>query len=208
MGNQRDFPWRTTRDPYAILVAEKLLQQTAAREAVVLVYKYLLSAYPTPQDLAKAKHTDLLEVIKPLGFHFRAKELITLAATILEQFDGTVPHTLRDLKSLPGVGEYIARAVLSFAFDEDYAIVDTNVARWLHRVLGVKRPLPSNPARNRQILSFATALLPPGQSRDFNLAVLDLCSQVCLAKHPLCGSCPLQDICAYSSNSPPVKPCL
>lgn len=201
--NQRDFPWRITRDPYAILIAEKLLQQTAARQAVVLAYKDLIGAYPTPQDLAKARHADLFEVIKPLGFHFRARELITLAATILEQFDGAVPHTLRELKSLPGVGEYTARAVLSFAFDEDFAIVDTNVARWLCRVLGVERPLPSNPARDRQLLLVASALLPPGHSRDFNFAVLDLCSQVCLAKRPLCRSCPLQEICAYSSNSEP-----
>lgn len=199
--NQRDFPWRNTRDPYAILIAEKLLQQTAAREAVVLAYKDLLSAYPTPQDLASAEHADLLEVIRPLGFHFRAKELISLATAILEQYDGVVPHTLRELKSLPGVGEYVARAVLSFAFDEDIAIVDTNVARWLYRVLGVERLLPSNPARNRQLLLLATGLLPPGRSRDFNFAVLDLCSQVCLARCPLCPSCPLQEICAYYSNS-------
>lgn len=200
MENQRDFPWRTTRDPYAILIAEKLLQQTAAREAVVLAYTELLAAYPTPQDLAEAKHADLLEMIKPLGFHYRARELVILAAQIQEQFSGTIPHTLRELKSLPGVGEYIARAILSFAFDEDFAVVDTNVARWLHRILGVESSLPSNPARNQQLLLFATVLLPPGQSRDFNFAVLDLCSQVCLAKHPLCGSCPLQELCVYSSN--------
>lgn len=113
--HRRRFPWRRKSDPYAILIAEKLLQQTAARDVVVQAYKQLLKEYPTPRRLAGARVLDLEEIIRPLGFLYRAKELQTLGQALVARHRGKVPRTLKELLALPGVGDYAARAVLSFA---------------------------------------------------------------------------------------------
>ena len=113
----RSFPWRSQRDPYAILIAEKLLQQTAARSAVIEAYCGLLTRYPTAQELARADVRTLTRIVQPLGLSYRAIELRALGQSLISQFGGNVPANFRDLMSLPGVGDYAARAVLSFAFD-------------------------------------------------------------------------------------------
>lgn len=195
--HQRDFPWRDTRNPYAILVAEKLLQQTAARESVVHAFREIMERYPTPEMMAQANPADLHTIIEPLGFHYRAQELRALANTLVAQYAGEVPTNLQDLMRLPGVGEYTARAVLTFAHGQDIPVVDTNVARLLYRLFGIDQPLPPNPARKRSILHLAALLTPSGRSREFNLAILDLCGEICTVHNPSCGTCPIQAHCAY-----------
>lgn len=195
--NQRSFPWRTTKDPYKILLAEKLLQQTAATEKVVTAYKEIIKLYPTIEALAEAKATDLREIITPLGFAYRAEELPRLANEILNRDGGKVPQSVDELLKLPGVGDYSARAVLSFAFNRDVPIVDTNIARLLYRVYGISEPMPSNPARNKRLIDIASALIPKGKSRDFNLGALDLCALVCKPSQPDCLNCPIGQHCAY-----------
>lgn len=199
--NKRDFPWRKNREPFAILVAEKLLQQTSVRDPVVHAYQILLETYPTPAALASADIAHITNLIAPLGFHFRARELIVLARAITDDFDGEVPRTLEKLKSLPGVGEYAARAVLSFAYGDDVAVVDTNVARFLHRVFALTKPISANPARDKKMIALASNLLPPGKSRDFNLAILDLCAQICRPRRPICEVCPINSLCAYGRRT-------
>ncbi len=199
--NSRDFPWRHTRNAYVVLVTEKLLQQTAAREPVVRAFHELTTLYPSVPALARAEDSELQRILAPLGFHYRAKELKVLARTLLEQHSGSVPADLKQLKALPGVGDYMARAVLSFAYGRDVAVVDTNVARFLYRVFAISGPMPSNPARKRMLLDMAQGLVPGGRSKDFNLAVLDLCALVCTPTKPKCAACPVQPLCDFGQKA-------
>jgi DNA (cytosine-5)-methyltransferase 1 len=199
--NGRAFPWRQTSDPYKVAVAEKLLQQTAVNEHVVRAYKVILKKHPTVGHLAVASPKELVPLIKPLGFEFRAKELPRMAQAVVRENGGEFPTDLDDLLALPGVGDYLARAILSFAHNADVPIVDTNVARLLHRLFGINEPLPSNPARNRRLLQLADRILPRGRSKQFNLACLDLCAKICTVKNPQCEVCPLRSECTSSRNS-------
>jgi A/G-specific adenine glycosylase len=204
--NGRDFPWRHTSNPYEILVAEKLLQQTAAHEIVVRAFRLFTTKYPSPEALANAEIGDLEAVIAPLGLHYRAKEIKALACALVQHYDGSIPREMRLLMGLPGIGDYTARAILSFAYGQDVPIVDTNVARFLYRVFALPGPFPSNPARKKGLLDLAAGLLPFGRSRDFNLAILDLCALICTAAEPQCGVCPIQPFCHYGRaalNRPP-----
>jgi endonuclease III len=193
--HQRHFPWRETNDPYRILIAEKLLQQTAATPKVVQAYQEITQQYPHPNALAQASVNKLRKIIAPLGFNYRAAELPRLAQHIVELYEGRVPAKLDQLLGLPGLGDYSARAILAFAYQQDVPIVDTNLARLLYRLHGIKQPLPKNPARNRQLIAMAAALLPKGKAREFNLAALDLCALVCIARQPACAVCPLREEC-------------
>jgi A/G-specific adenine glycosylase len=198
--NQRSFPWRRTKDPYKILIAEKLLQQTAATKQVVDTFKKLMKRYPTLDSLAKSQASELRRMIAPLGFGYRSDELRRLAQTVMEVHEGKIPKTLKELLNLPGVGDYAARAVLSFAHRHDFPVVDTNVARLLHRVFGLSRPLSSNPSRDRQLIEMAGQLIPKGKSKQFNLAILDLCASICTSRRPSCFRCPLKGHCEWNKN--------
>ncbi len=199
-GNRRDFPWRNTKKPFEVLLAEKLLQQTKARDTVVSIYTDLLARYPTAQDLMKASVDHLREIIQPLGLVYRAVEIKDMATEIVELHNGEIPSNLKDLLKLTGVGDYCARAVLCFAYNQNVAIVDTNVARFLHRLCGINHSLPANPARKKYLLCLATQLLPENVSRDFNLAVLDLCALACVSSSPKCWVCPVQKFCAFAQE--------
>jgi DNA (cytosine-5)-methyltransferase 1 len=193
--NRRSFPWRKTRNAYRILIAEKLLQQTAATDNVVSAYRTIIASYPHVQSLSKANPAHLKKIIGKLGFVYRAEELPKLAQEIVASHSGRIPRKLRDLLALPGVGDYTARAIMTFAYDENIPIVDTNIARLIHRIYGITDRLPANPARNKQLIGIAANLVPPGRSRDFNLAALDLCATICTARQPKCFECPIQKEC-------------
>jgi len=197
---QRAFPWRVTSDPYAILVAEKLLQQTVARHTVITAYEKILGDYPTPEHLCQADIAILEDIVHPLGFKYRAMELRGMACELVARHGGEIPRDLTKLLALPGVGDYTARAVMSFAFGDDVPVVDTNVARFLYRIYGLPGALPANPARKKQLLDLAQNLVPTGKSRDFNLAVLDLCAEICKPTNPRCVECPVQLYCVYGSS--------
>jgi len=194
---RRSFPWRTRRDPYAILVAEKLLQQTKANATVARVYEELLATYPTVRSLGTAPIEQLTELLRPLGLTYRAAELRKLAQQIVDYHDGQTPTTLKELLKLPGIGEYCARAVLSFAYELDFAVIDTNVARLLYRMCSIDGPLPANPARKKVLTTLADSLVPPGRSREYNFAVLDLCAEFCRPRRPRCGECPIRQFCRH-----------
>lgn len=195
--NGRDFPWRSESTPYGVLVAEKLLQQTAAKDKLVEVYNKLVNTYPNPRLLADAEISILQDIIQPLGLRYRAKELRAMANELIARYNGEVPRDLEKLVELTGIGGYAARAVLSLAFGDDVPIVDTNIARFLYRIFSIKGPLPSNPARKRGLIELAGSLIPKGRSKKFNLAILDLCAQICKANKPECLECPVQIYCAY-----------
>ncbi|MCA9730574.1 A/G-specific adenine glycosylase [candidate division KSB1 bacterium] len=200
VSEKRDFPWRQDLNPYKVLIAEKLLQQTQVNENVIRAYKQLLKKYPSPTDLAEADIADVEVIIRPLGFIYRARELCKMAQELVKIHNGQVPNELRKLLDLTGIGDYCARAVLSFSFDKDVPIVDTNVARFLYRLYEIPGPFPSNPARKKSLIELAGNLVPIGNSRNYNLAILDLCSKICKPTNPNCLNCPVQDFCKYGTK--------
>ncbi len=190
MANRRALPWRTTRDPWAVLVSEVMLQQTQARR-VVAPFEGFLARFPSAAACAAASPGDVLAAWDGLGYNRRAVNLRAAAVAVVERHRGVVPDELAALRDLPGVGAYTARAVLAFAFERDTAVVDTNVARVLARAVAGR---PLRPAESQTL---ADALVPPGESWSFNQAMLDLGALCCTARLPGCARCPLRRRCAW-----------
>jgi A/G-specific adenine glycosylase len=179
---RRPLPWRATRDPYALLVSEVMLQQTQALR-VVPYYERWLARFPDVGALAEAPLREVLALWSGLGYNRRALALQRAAAVVAAS--GWPP----DLRTLPGVGPYTAAAVGAFAWDRDEACVDTNVRRVVERWDGVTRTPTALQAR-------VDALLPAGRAALFNQATMELGATVCRPRAPLCGECPVAVGCA------------
>lgn len=197
--NCRVFPWRKTHNPYKVFIAEVLLRKTSVVN-VLIVYESFVGKYPDFQSLAKASLTDLENELKPLGlYRLRAKQLIQSAKIIVTKFSGQLPNSKNQLLELPGVGNYIANAVLCFAFDQKLPILDTNVIRVISRAFSFKSRRKR--ARDDPIMwQVATRLVPDNSVRSFNFALLDLASIICLPKNPKCPLCPLVSLCDYGQE--------
>jgi A/G-specific adenine glycosylase len=187
----RQLPWRDTRDPWHVLVSEVMLQQTGVSRALPK-WEMFIDAFPTPQQCADAPLGDVLRMWQGLGYPRRAKNLQAAAGVIVAQHNGVVPNTLDELLALPGVGPYTARALLAFAFEDDAAVVDTNIARVLARFHG--RTLK---ARDAQKL--ADDWVPQGEAWLWNQALMDLGATVCRPQ-PMCDECPLNKQCSWRGN--------
>jgi A/G-specific adenine glycosylase len=187
----RQLPWRDTRDPGHVLVSEVMLQQTGVSRALPK-WEMFIDAFPTPQQCADAPLGDVLRLWQGLGYPRRAKNLQAAAGVIVAQHNGVVPNTLDELLALPGVGPYTARALLAFAFEDDAAVVDTNIARVLARFHG--RTLK---ARDAQKL--ADDWVPQGEAWLWNQALMDLGATVCRPQ-PMCDECPLNKQCSWRGN--------
>lgn len=184
----RDLPWRRERDPWRILVAEVMLQQTQV-DRVVPKWQAFLAAYPTPRRCAQAPLGDLLRLWQGLGYPRRARNLHAAATEVVATHRGRLPASLDALMALPGIGPYTARAVLAFAFEHDVAVVDTNIARVLARVIG-ERLAP------KQAQSAADDLVPVGEGWIWNQVIMDLGAMVCRPV-PRCSECPVGEACAW-----------
>ncbi len=191
--HQRDLPWRKTRDPYRILVSEIMLQQTQV-DRVVPKYAQFLRRYPTLQALAKARAPELRRLWYPLGYNVRPLRLRRIAQRALREHDGRIPDSYDGLLAMDGIGRYTAGAVLSFAFNQDAPILDTNVARLLGRYFGV-RGHAKRGATQRRLWQLAAAVIPKGKGYTINQAMMDYGATVCTARAPKCGSCRLQRAC-------------
>ncbi|HEU5317240.1 MAG TPA: A/G-specific adenine glycosylase, partial [Chloroflexota bacterium] len=192
----RDLPWRKTRDPYAVLVSEMMLQQqTVVR--VVPVYEALLERFPTIDALAGASRAEVVRVWSAIGLNRQAVRLHELARTVVSG-GGGLPREAGGLTAFPGIGRYTAAAVLCFAHGERRAMVDTNIRRVLGRVLrGSEDALAGEAAWED-----ATAMLPRHGSDvyDWNQGLMDLGATVCRARSPKCGACPVARWCAARSG--------
>src|SRR5689334_14267395 len=186
----RDLPWRRTRDPYAILVSEIMLQQTQVRR-VLDYYPRFLARYPTVADLAAAAVPAVRESWDGLGYYRRAVNLQRAAREVAERHGGRFPADVATLRQLPGIGRYTAGAVASFAFGQDAPILDTNAARVLGRVFGSRR----RRGGTARLWAVAEATLPPGRAYAFNQAIMDLGALVCRARMPTCPACPVRRAC-------------
>ncbi len=183
----RELPWRFTRDPWAILVSEVMLQQTQVMR-VVPKWHAFMATYPSPADCAAASLGDVLRLWQGLGYPRRARNLHAAAAQVVAL--GEFPSSLDALLQLPGVGGYTARAVLAFAFEADAAVVDTNIARVLARLSG--RRLTA-----KQAQAAADSGVPTGNSWAWNQCLMDLGAVLCRPTSPQCDACPLQARCAW-----------
>ena len=199
--HRRPLPWRRTRDPWAILVSEVMLQQTQ----VVRVAEYwprFLRRYPTAAALAAARAPAVRDAWDGLGYYARARNLHATARALVRDGDGTVPGDVDALRRLPGIGAYTAAAVASIAFDRDVGAVDTNVARVLARVFRV-RGAKKSARRVKRLQALAHALVPAGRAGDWNQALMDLGATICTARRPRCADCPVARTCrAYAPISP------
>ena len=189
----RDLPWRRTRDPYHILVAETMLQQTQV-DRVIPKYLAFLDAFPTLEDLAAAPTAEVIRYWAGLGYNRRAVNLQRSAQMIVEQYGATFPHEVVELRKLPGIGPYTAGAIACFAFEQEVVFLDTNIRRVLQRVL-IGPEQGTTPTQDRALLEQSAALLPPGQGWVWNQALIELGALVCRAANPTCWRCPLRNSC-------------
>jgi A/G-specific adenine glycosylase len=196
--DHRDFPWRRTTDPYAILVSEVMSQQTQLGR-VVEAWEDFLAEWPTVRDLAAADRADVVRFWSDhsLGYNNRAKYLHEAARQVTEEYGGEFPDSPAELEALMGVGPYTANAVASFAFNTGDAVVDTNVKRVLHRAFA-----EIHNADDPDYESVANALMPSGESRIWNNAIMELGGVAC-QKKPRCDEerCPWREWChAYQTG--------
>jgi A/G-specific adenine glycosylase len=191
--HRRDLPWRASRDPYRIWVAEIMLQQT--RIAAVLPYFHrFLKKFPTVRSLARAREDDVLRLWSGLGYYSRARNLHRAAKEIVARHNGKFPASLEAALALPGVGRYTAAAVLSIACGVPLAVLDGNVARVLARLGAIRGDLRA-PRRWRHLGETAQNLLAPLAPGDWNQALMELGETVCTPQSPRCGVCPVSRWC-------------
>jgi len=200
----RDLPWRRTRDPYAVLVSEFMLQQTQVG-TVLPYYENWLRRFPSFAALARASEADVLHAWQGLGYYARPRNLRSTAKQVVDRHRGRFPKPIEEMQLLPGVGKYTAHAVATFAFDQPAAIVEANTSRVLARLFDLRIPIDSTPGRNA-LWNYGAALTPKKTSAAYNSALLDLGALVCLPRKPKCGICPVKKFCrAKNPDSLPIK---
>jgi A/G-specific adenine glycosylase len=188
----RDFPWRQTNDPYCVLIAELLLQRTRA-DLVEPLYHRFISTYPTAEALSTADPIHTEDLLRPLGFLHRSRRLPALGKALVQRHHGRVPRSKAALLTLPGVGDYVANAVLTVAFRQRTPLVEPNIIRLLSRVFG-RRSARARPRDDTELWGFVHELLPRRHAREFSLGLVDLGALVC-RRRPRCFECPLRRRC-------------
>jgi len=198
----RDLPWRRTRDPYAVLVSEVMLQQTQVTTVVPYFEKWM-KHFPTFAALSAASIDDVLHAWQGLGYYSRARNLHACAGLVAKH--KRFPRDVAQIEQLPGIGKYIAHAVATFAFDQSVPVIEANTARVIARLFDICLPIDS--ARGRDALwSAAGSLVPKRGAREFNSALMDLGATICIARTPRCSICPVKGQCrAKDPASLPIK---
>jgi len=202
--NGRDLPWRHDGfGAWGILVSEIMLQQTPVIRVIPRLEQWL-ERWPTPADLAAAAPGDAVRAWARLGYPRRALNLHAAATAIAEQHNNVVPEDVPTLLALPGIGDYTARAVASFAYGHRHPVVDTNVRRVIARA--VDGAGEAGPPSTKRDLAAMELLLPDdlAAAQATNAAVMELGAIVCTAKKPLCEQCPIRDLCAWRAAGYPV----
>jgi len=190
----RDYPWRHTRDPYRILIAEILLHRTRA-DQVCPVYLRFLDLFPDLLSLIHAEPESVKALMAPLGLRWRTDLLLKMVREIGERYGGRIPLQRESLMALPGVGDYITSALLTFTDTSPEPIMDTNTVRVIARVFGLK--LNDSARRKKQFRKIMGQLVAGEQPRIISFSMIDLAALICLPRNPLCERCPLLPICDY-----------
>ena len=192
--NGRVYPWRKTNDPFQILIAEMMLRRTKA-DQVKPVYELFIKKYPDVDSLAEAKNEDLERILYPLGLRWRIPAFQMLAREVREKYRSRIPETREELTSLPGVGEYVAGAVLSVAYGKKEWLVDSNIVRIFKRYFGIK--MSKEGRRDKHVVETAKIYSEGKDPRRATLGILDITALICKPRKPDCEKCPLMDRCYY-----------
>ena len=197
--NKRMLPWRETRDPYLIWVSEIILQQTRVAQGLDYYLRFT-ERFPTVAHLAAAEEDEVLKYWQGLGYYSRARNLHAAAKMVMDRFGGQFPHTHEEVLSLKGVGAYTAAAIVSFAWNEPYPVVDGNVYRVLARLFSLDVAIDSSSGK-RLFADLAHQLIDPKRASVYNQAIMELGALQCVPKSPNCEACPLVDHClAYAQG--------
>lgn len=197
--NMRDLPWRKTRDPYKLVIAELMLQQTGV-DRIAPRWTRFVERFPNWEAVAAAKPGDVIRAWQGLGYNRRAVSLHRLATAVVQHHAGLLPNDRHELLKLPGVGPYTANAILSFVHGQDVATVDTNLRRVIGRLAFADAAAPM-----RDVEAVAARAIPAGLSGDWNQALMDFASLQCTLRKPTCLLCPLRDVCRASRDGAPVE---
>lgn len=192
--NRRDLPWRKDKNPYHIWVSEVMLQQTRV-EAVRPYYERWLERFPTMRDLAEASEEEVLQYWQGLGYYSRARALQQGVREVISAYGGEIPADPEAIRTLSGIGDYTAGAILSIAYNQHEPAVDGNVLRVFSRLFCVSYDITQLYTK-RLITTLALQELPVERPGDFNQAVMDLGAAICTPRKPRCGACPLSNCCA------------
>ena len=205
--NKRDLPWRKTTNPYIIWISEIILQQTRVNQGLDYFLRFV-ERFPDATSLAAATDDEILKYWQGLGYYSRARNLHAAAQDIVARFDGKFPSRYEDIRSLKGIGEYTAAAIVSFAWNQPYPVVDGNVYRVLSRLFAVDTPIDSGRGK-KEFTVLAAELLNRRHPGLHNQAMMELGALQCVPKSPDCPACPLAGHCmAYATGtvaSLPVK---
>ncbi|ANI68094.1 A/G-specific adenine glycosylase [Chlamydia trachomatis] len=197
--SKRSFPWRDSPTPYRVWVSEVMLQQTRA-EVVVPYFLKWMERFPTLQDLAQARESDVVQLWEGLGYYSRARNLLAGARVITEIFGGEIPNDLALLSSIKGIGSYTANAILAFAFKQKNPAVDGNVLRVMSRLFAIEESIDRMNTR-REITGLCESLLPDQDPQVIAESFIELGARIC-KKQPLCEQCPLRSFCtAYRQGT-------
>ncbi len=191
---KRDLPWRRSYDPYHVWISEIMLQQTQMDRGVAYFLRWI-ARFGDVQAVAAAEEQEILKYWEGLGYYARARNLHKAAKVIVVDFGGEVPCEYETLLSLPGIGPYTAAAIASVAGNYDIPVIDANVARVYARLFNIDAPVKERPTKKR-LAEIAEQLLPHGQARAYNQALMDLGGLVCTPKNPRCDTCPVATACA------------
>ena len=192
--NGRAYPWRETKDPFKVLIAEMMLRRTKA-DQVKMVYNRVFEEYPDIRAMAKAENEKLEEILYPLGLKWRTPAFGLVVREVREKYQSRVPETREALTTLPGVGDYVAGAVLSIAYGKKEWIVDSNIVRLFKRYFGIKTSKEGR--RDKHVIDIAKIYTSGRNPRKANLAILDFAALVCTPRKPDCTKCPLRKSCDY-----------
>ncbi|TXD51582.1 MULTISPECIES: A/G-specific adenine glycosylase [unclassified Polaribacter] len=191
--NNRELPWRKTKNPYFVWLSEIMLQQTRVAQGMAYYLKFT-EEFPTVFDLAKADESTVLKMWQGLGYYSRARNLHFTAKQVATELNGIFPATYKELIKLKGIGDYTASAIASICFNEPNAVVDGNVYRVLSRYFGIKTAINSS-AGVKEFKALAQTLIDTTQSGTYNQALMDFGALHCKPQNPLCESCPFADSC-------------
>jgi A/G-specific adenine glycosylase len=196
--NKRDLPWRKST-PWGVLVSEFMLQQTPVNRVLPIWIEWM-ERWPTPEDLASAKKSELLKAWGRLGYPRRALRLHESATIIAKEFNNQVPQTLEDLRKLPGVGEYTAAAIMAFAYKKESLVLDVNIRRLFSRLLDGQELPPLHITKTERQ---SRNELIPKQAHTWAAATMELGALICTATKPKCEICPLAHSCLWRASGYP-----